>query len=207
MVNETELRLEWKKRTSRYLESMSRETEVRRDWKKHAFVYRPWMAREVAELKADLDDHSLEISRFILPHPKLSSPNPAIIDGGRKDLRFWTIGEFSGKLEVEDRRDEATAPAEKLLEPLAPESERSQPLLQSFSDVLTIVLSKEYRESFVGDIEEEYCATIAEVGCNKAQLWFVKQVLKEIGPVLWPRFKKLAGLVGLTETVRRWIRI
>ena len=73
------------------------------------------------------------------------------------------------------------------------------------TSVLYFLLNRKDREAFLGDMQEEYRVAIERIGPAFAKVWYATQVLKEIVPVLWPRIKKLAGILGLTEAVRRWI--
>ena len=81
----------------------------------------------------------------------------------------------------------------------------STPLPRTPAALLYFLLPKHHRENFLGDMEHEYRKAVERIGTLWAKLWFSKEVLSEVGPVLWPRLRRLAGLVTFLEVVRRWI--
>ena len=82
------------------------------------------------------------------------------------------------------------------------------PLPECPTTVLYLCLSKKDREAFIGDFQDEFQQAAERLGRTRASLYYTWEVLKEIGPVVWPRLRKLtlrlAGMLGLTEAVRRW---
>ena len=78
-------------------------------------------------------------------------------------------------------------------------------LPQTLTATLYFFLSKADREAFIGDMQEEHSLAVERIGLRRAEIWYLKQVLTEIGPVMWPRIKKLARILGFTEAIRRWI--
>ena len=81
----------------------------------------------------------------------------------------------------------------------------STPFPRTSMAFLYFLLPKRHRENFIGDMQAEFNMAADRMGPFWAKLWFSKEVLSEIGPVLWPRLRRLAGLVTFLEVVRRWI--
>jgi hypothetical protein len=66
---------------------------------------------------------------------------------------------------------------------------------------LYMLLSKEDREYLIGDLEEEFIEVQAKFGSKKASVWYYKQVMTSI----WPLMRK--GIrVGLLAWIGEWIR-
>ena len=77
--------------------------------------------------------------------------------------------------------------------------------------LIFLVFPKKYRDDLRGDLEEEYTTIVLpELGPSWAKLWYWKQVLTSIAPIVRPRILKaakwlggLSGGVGLLELLRR----
>jgi hypothetical protein len=54
-------------------------------------------------------------------------------------------------------------------------------------------------------MEAEFHKAVGRIGRFWAKLWYAKEVVSEIHPVVWPRIRRLAGLVTVVEVFRRWM--
>ena len=71
--------------------------------------------------------------------------------------------------------------------------------------LLYFFLSKKNRDSLLGDLVEEFEEVQKKFGRKPAVIWYYKQVVGSIGPVVWMAVKKLAKLGAITA-VEEWIR-
>jgi hypothetical protein len=79
------------------------------------------------------------------------------------------------------------------LYPLAP------PQLGEFA--LYMILSKEDREYLIGDLAEEYIDVRLKFGKRKASIWYYKQVLTSVWPIICKSIR-----LGLLAWVAEWVR-
>jgi hypothetical protein len=71
--------------------------------------------------------------------------------------------------------------------------------------LLYFVLPTEDRECIPGDLAEEYATIILpKFGPRRAKVWYWKQVVCSMWPLIRPRLKGLAILVGLCKTALRF---
>ena len=64
-------------------------------------------------------------------------------------------------------------------------------------------LPKKDREAIPGDLEEEYNLIAQKFGCRKADVWYWKQVIFSIGPIVLARLKRIGFVTALAELFRR----
>ena len=66
--------------------------------------------------------------------------------------------------------------------------------------LLYLLLPKSERDYIPGDLIEEYNTIIQpKFGKRRAMLWYWKQVISSIGPILWSRLKRLSVFVGIVR--------
>ena len=88
--------------------------------------------------------------------------------------------------------------------PLKPSPER---LPHTGEYIICLLLPKKSREELLGDLAEEYQQVLAKFGQRPAELWFYKQVLTSLWPLLQTVGRTLTrwGLIGLLEELIRRI--
>jgi hypothetical protein len=71
--------------------------------------------------------------------------------------------------------------------------------------VLHLVLGKEEREVIIGDLVEEYGRIMQRFGQGHADIWFYKQVILSVWPLLRRAVARVAAFVRLGRLLRRLI--
>ena len=66
--------------------------------------------------------------------------------------------------------------------------------------VLHLLLTKDERISLPGDLTEEYADIVQHFGKTRADIWYCKQVLGSLAPLLRRAIVRLAHLFGLPES-------
>ena len=69
--------------------------------------------------------------------------------------------------------------------------------------VLYLVLDKEEREVVIGDLVQEYNHITQRFGKRRADIWFYKQVMWSLWPLLRRTAVRCAGFVWLARLLRR----
>jgi hypothetical protein len=68
---------------------------------------------------------------------------------------------------------------------------------------LLLLIPRRYREHLVGDLEEEYYTTVLpEYGLRTARRWYWWHVCISIGPLIWAKLRRVAGIVLFWKSVR-----
>lgn len=81
----------------------------------------------------------------------------------------------------------------------------SSDLPKTAEKLLYIILPKSAREHLPGDLEEEYRTTILpKFGLRYAKIWYWKQVVGSIGPILRSQLLKLMGFASVAK-VAQWV--
>ncbi len=74
--------------------------------------------------------------------------------------------------------------------------------------VLYLFVKKEYRESLLGDLEQDYQEVLEKFGVRKAKFWYYAKVAQTIGPLIRPtlkRFFKWSAVAWIGDNIRRFI--
>ena len=90
-----------------------------------------------------------------------------------------------------------------------PEDPIAEPQPKYGERILYLLLSRKNREYVLGDLEEEYSDIVAKFGPGFARVWYRKQVLASITPMIGQRIVgllKVISLVKAFEWLVRWIR-
>lgn len=70
---------------------------------------------------------------------------------------------------------------------------------------LYLFLTKGERVYLVGDLEEEFFEVVAKFGRLRARIWFYKQVMSSLAPLLWRTITKVRLIVSLVEIYSRYL--
>jgi hypothetical protein len=69
--------------------------------------------------------------------------------------------------------------------------------------LLLLLIPKKNREHLLGDLEEEYqTVVLPKYGLRAARRWYWWHVCISIGPLIWAKLRRVAGLVLLWKSVR-----
>jgi hypothetical protein len=78
----------------------------------------------------------------------------------------------------------------------------SKPIPKLGESLLVLFLKPAERENVVGDLEEGYIAIHSKYGGRVAAIWYYKQILSSISPLL-VKLIKLTAFAGLAEMLRK----
>jgi hypothetical protein len=84
--------------------------------------------------------------------------------------------------------------------------QKRQPLsecLTHVASILSLFMSPELFESFIGDLEERYAAILKQQSPRSAQLWFWRQVVQSLLPLAFAAIRRVSGFERFVEFYRR----
>lgn len=116
----------------------------------------------------------------------------------KESLEKEMRGEAAGKISLEPQR------FEKQTEPLIRERDIRRPPMNA-EYLLYLLLRKEEREAVIGDLIECYNRMLRRFDKHRADLWFYKQVVGSVFPLLRRSLLRIGALVWLGRILRRLI--
>jgi len=84
---------------------------------------------------------------------------------------------------------------------------RSHPAPPAARRIFSWFVSKDVRESLIGDLEEEYAARMATDSSSAALRWYLRQICASIPPLLWIRLTRATWLATLGVALLAYITV